>query len=81
MDIDAWVIQPALNPTLDALGKFSTTGHISNPFGEVDAACMNYGNHKSDTGGQMTQVCPIPQLTDSVVQGTIEGTVFNHSGK
>jgi hypothetical protein len=76
MDIDAWVIQPALNPTLDAVGKFPATGHIGNPLGEVDAACVNHRNHKPDTGGQMTQVCPIPRLTDPVVQGTIEGRVF-----
>jgi len=51
MNIDAWVIQPALNAPLYTLGKFSSTRHIGDPFGKVDAARMNHGNHQPDASG------------------------------
>lgn len=76
MDIDARIIQPALNPALNALSKFPSTGYIGDPFGEVDATCLNYCNYQPNTGGQVAQVCPIPWLTDPVVQGMVERRVF-----
>jgi hypothetical protein len=51
MNIDAWVVQPALNAPLYTLGKLSTTRHIGDPFGKIDAARMNHGNHQPDASG------------------------------
>jgi hypothetical protein len=53
MDIDARVIKPALNPTLNALSKFPATRNIRNRFSEIDAACVNDRNHQPDAGSQM----------------------------
>jgi hypothetical protein len=76
MDIDAWVIQPSLYPTLNTLGEYPSTGHMSNPFGQIHAACVNDRYHQPDTGGQMAQMGPISRLTEPVRQGMVEGRVF-----
>ncbi len=78
MDIDARIIQPALNSALNALGKFPSTGYIDDPSGEADATCLHHCNHQPNTG---SSGMPNPLVDQSSCAGHgREESFFKHSG-
>ena len=79
MNVDAAIAQPAPYPSLLALGVASSTGQVSCPFREADAAGLNQRKHHPAAGRQMAQMRPGAVLTQPYFQGIVKTGVLLHS--